>query len=385
MGPLRLTLLGGFQAHAVSGLKAIHLGRKAQGLLAYLGTRPGEAHTRGRLTGLLWGSVTEAQARHSLRQVLLELRRALSEAGASAVSVQGETIVMNPRAVEVDVVAFEHLVAKGTPLAVERAAALYRGDLLEGLRVDEALFEEWLSSERERLRSVALNAFQKLLGHWLHVGDTERVIHTALRVLRIDATQEVVHRTLMWLYLQMGQRGTALRQYRACVSILERELGVPPAIETRRLYEQIIGDRHPGGAKSPARPAAPAILVVEADPGTRSIVQDYLRIGGYDVAGVRDGAEALWQLDHARFDLILADVARSMTAGLKLAAILGRHGSETPVVFLASRPHSVALADLEPGAGYVGKPVQEDVLLDTVGRALRAWNRDAGGQVSALE
>lgn len=38
------------------------------------------------------------------------------------------------------------------------AAALYQGDLLEGLNVDAASFEEWLRADRERLRGRAVAA-----------------------------------------------------------------------------------------------------------------------------------------------------------------------------------------------------------------------------------
>ena len=35
---------------------------------------------------------------------------------------------------------------------------LYQGDLLEGLNVDAASFEEWLRADRERLRGLAVAA-----------------------------------------------------------------------------------------------------------------------------------------------------------------------------------------------------------------------------------
>jgi hypothetical protein len=51
--------------------------KKARALLAYLALRPGQRHSRDHVAGLLWGDVDEAQARQSLRQTLLSLRRAL--------------------------------------------------------------------------------------------------------------------------------------------------------------------------------------------------------------------------------------------------------------------------------------------------------------------
>src|SRR5262249_61423764 len=93
-----------------------------------------------------------------------------------------------------------------------RAAALYRGELLEGLALQEAPFEEWLLAERERLRELALEALAKLLRHRRAAGATEAAVQTALRLLVLDPLQEPVHRTLMRLYSQMGRRAGALPQ-----------------------------------------------------------------------------------------------------------------------------------------------------------------------------
>src|SRR4029453_11469949 len=112
------------------------------------------------------------------------------------------------------------------PAALERAAALYRGELLEGFGLQEAPFEEWLLAERERLRELAIEALAKLLRHHRTTGATEAAGQTALRLLVLDPLQEPVHRTLMRLYAQLGRRSSALRQYQVCVGALQRELGV---------------------------------------------------------------------------------------------------------------------------------------------------------------
>ena len=42
-------------------------------------------------------------------------------------------------------------------------ATVYRGDLLAGLTAGAAPFEDWLMSERERLRELAIETFARLL------------------------------------------------------------------------------------------------------------------------------------------------------------------------------------------------------------------------------
>lgn len=161
MARLSLTLLGGLQGRLDPGGALVLPTRKSQALLAYLALPPGHAHPRDKLAALLWGGIRDESARASLRQALFAVRKALADTGA--LRQDADTLALDAAAVTVDVAAFEQAIKEGTPDALERAAALYRGDLLDGLVVEEAAFEEWLLGERERLREVALEALTKLL------------------------------------------------------------------------------------------------------------------------------------------------------------------------------------------------------------------------------
>src|SRR5437588_440571 len=220
---LSLALLGGFEVRPASGSTALVLGKKIQALLAILAVRPGQAHARDRLASLLWADVGADQARHSVRQALFSLRRSLPE---DVLRATGETVAMNAAAVAVDVVDFERLAAKANPETLERAALLYRGDLLEGLRLREPAFEEWLTVERDRLRSLAVATLDRLTHSQMEGSDLDAAIETATRLVSLDQTREAGHRTLMRLYLQTGRRAAAMRQYQACERVLSRELGV---------------------------------------------------------------------------------------------------------------------------------------------------------------
>lgn len=239
MARLGLRLLGGFQLRREARALAMPA-KKAQALLAYLALRPGRPHARESLTTLLWGDVGERQARHSLRQTVFLLRKVFAAARNPGLVVQGETVTLTPSTVDVDVVTFERLIRKGTPDALDAAGALYGGPFLDGLRVDEDPFEEWLRSERERLRELALEALTRLLAQQVKAGRIEPAIQTAGRLLAFDPLQEGAHRTLIRLYARQGRRAAALRQYQACVAALRKELGVEPDPETQRLYREIL-------------------------------------------------------------------------------------------------------------------------------------------------
>jgi len=248
MPRLNLALLGGFQGRLGASAPLTLPTRKSQALLAFLALPPGRLHPREKLASLLWGGMREPQARGGLRQSLFTLRRVVG-VDPSVLQIDGQSVALNPTAVDVDVVEFERQVAEGTPAALERAAALYRGELLEGLALQEAPFEEWLLAERDRLRKLALEALAKLLRHQRTTGATEAALQTALRLLALDRLQEPVHRAIMRLYVQLGRRASALRQYQVCVGVLQRELGIEPETTTKQLYQEIL-------RQQPSHPAA---------------------------------------------------------------------------------------------------------------------------------
>lgn len=243
MSGLTLRLLGGFEVQGGGGQPLTVPTRKAQALLAYLAFTAGQTHPRDKLASLLWADTPPGAARNALRQTLFVLRKALGPAKLAMLVVTGDGITLPSETVRTDVAAFERAVRQGTPSALEEAVGLYRGDLLAGVSAASASFEDWLMSERERLRELALEALARLLAHQRTSGATAPAVQSALRLLALDPLQEAVHRTLMRLYAQLGRRDAALRQYQECVDVLRRELAVEPEAETKELYQGLFRQR----------------------------------------------------------------------------------------------------------------------------------------------
>jgi len=139
--------------------------------------------------------------------------------------------------------------------------ALYHGDFLAGLHVKDPGFEDWLTTERDRLRQVVVAALTRLLARQRDAAATEPAIETARRLVAIDPLQESVHRTLMRLYLEQGQRASALRQYHACAGVLRRELATEPEAATRALYREIVQQSATSTTGAAAAHAPPAPLI----------------------------------------------------------------------------------------------------------------------------
>jgi DNA-binding SARP family transcriptional activator len=308
MALLHLTLLGGFEARAGDASPVVFARRKAQALLAYLAVDPGEAHLRDKLAALLWGESSDQRARHSLRQTLSALKQTLGRNGGDVLRVDADTVAINRAAIRVDVDVLKQLVSETTPEALVQATALYRGDFLEGFSVREPRFEEWLITERELLRELALEALAKLLAHQTKTGATQQAIQTAVRLLGLDPLQEAVHRALMRLYAQQGRRGAALRQYQICVAELQRELGQEPEAPTKRLYEEILqAQRAPSVMASPSAIADDSVPYAQPEVCIDASVSDAPLVGreGQMAALLRVRAEA-WR-GQARMAAVLGE------------------------------------------------------------------------------
>ena len=239
MKSLHLQLLGGFLARDSSGQTIAIAGSKAALMLAYLALRPGEPRSRERLIALLWSDRGEAQARGSLRQALWSLRRAFQEFEPSPVMTESGAICLNRTCFETDVAQFEALLKEGTPDSLKKAVDLYKGELLAGVRLRDAAFEDWVRGERERFHDLAVDACAKLIDCQLNAERPEDAAGTARRLLAIDPLQEAAYRALMEYYAGKNQLSLAVKQYQVCREVLRRELQMEPDAETEELLLRI--------------------------------------------------------------------------------------------------------------------------------------------------
>ncbi len=233
---------------------------KTLALLAYLTLEADTPHSRAKLAGLLWGESPDTHARHSLRQGLYSLRRALGKLFKDCLVLEEETVISEPHPdFWVDTREFLTLAAADPKNldALRGAAQLYQGMLLEGLELSGCpAFDEWLFFQRDALEQQALGVLQALVDRLLRQGDHREALDLARRLVALDSLHEGAHRSLMQIHAALGDRDGVRRQYRLCADVLAQEMGIEPAAETQALFHQLLASK-PGPTVSPERPPIP--------------------------------------------------------------------------------------------------------------------------------
>jgi DNA-binding SARP family transcriptional activator len=226
--------------------------RKARLLFAYLLLNRKHALCRDVLMEKFWPNTQASSGRDSLNVAMHIIRHTIHSAGATEnpIVYKDECYSINPeRAVWIDVEEFSRhrqLSHRGEarinlPTMIrelESARRLYVGEFME-----EDLYDDWVTTERENLREMYLDTLDRLSECYVLSNNPSAAAQLCERVLEKDNCREDIHRRLMVCYSRMGFRDKALRQYKKCEVILKAELEVEPTKQTRQLYLEIRNDR----------------------------------------------------------------------------------------------------------------------------------------------
>lgn len=365
---LSIHLLGDFSAVDHRG-NALSVGnRRTQALVIYLALKIGTRPKIREVGELLFGAAYNERA---VRNLVGDLQYALRFLPPDLLIDDGEMVRFNREVVDVDAQRFNDLIAAPSINTIHEATTIYRGNLLEHYTSGIEAFDEWVAERRLKFWRAAVAMFGRLLAAQIKAGWADNAVDTAGRLLSLDPSQEVVHRTLMRLQLEQGRPDAALRRYQECADILRRDYSREPTAETEKLREEIEAAlaRTPAPREMNSPVDGPVlILLVEDDLVSAAIVEEYLHEAGYEVVSVSDGADALMELGRRKFNLLILDINIPTLNGLKLFEIMMQKGIETPAVFITGINGSeVESRSLEMGAaGFLRKPVRKEVLLPRI-------------------
>ncbi len=262
MSDLRVSLFGNVRIEHGRHASRVKITKVVTGLMAYLLVYRQREHSRDVLAGIFWPDSREDLARKCLSTALWRLRRVLEPGKANRgkyliTRSNGEVGFNRESDYWLDVEEFEGVVAEllRTPVQsmqprdaerLEATLKLHAGELMEGY------YDDWTVRERDRLRGRQIKGLEHLMGYHEYRKHFEQALSFGLHVLHHDPLREEIHREVMRLYAQSGQRTKAIRHYESCCRLLGDELGVGPMGETRALYEKIL-QLADGGLPGPSR------------------------------------------------------------------------------------------------------------------------------------
>lgn len=117
------------------------------------------------------------------------------------------------------------------------------------------------------------------------------------------------------------------------------------------------------------------IMIVDDSVTVRKVTSKLLERQGFDVVTAHDGLDAMQKLENVKPDVMLLDIEMPNMDGFEVVSRVRAHDVHTklPIVMITSRTgikHRERALNL--GANYyMGKPFQEDALLETIAEALK--------------
>jgi predicted ATPase/DNA-binding SARP family transcriptional activator len=223
----------------VDGEVRTGLRSKSTALLAYLAAED-RPISRDSLATLLWPQSGQSEARQNLRTCLHEITHALPD---GAVVTEGDTVGLNPQAIQSDVKNMRSIVATGEN--AEDILCSCPGNFMEGFTLRDCRdYDAWQLATGETLRLQVSSLLERSIEDRLARKNPEGAIALCQRLITLDPLEEASHRLMMRVCAACGRWSAAERQYRACRSILASELDTMPEEETARLAE-LVARRNP--------------------------------------------------------------------------------------------------------------------------------------------
>jgi DNA-binding SARP family transcriptional activator/tRNA A-37 threonylcarbamoyl transferase component Bud32 len=204
--------------------------RTAIALLVYLGLE--RSATRDTLLNLFWPERDEVRARHTLSQLLYEVRQ---DIGEDWLDSRGDTLTLRPT-VGTDVAAFERALEQHRP---QQALQLYKGGLLDGVHLVETTgFESWLDLRRAQLARLHRRARREVIAELLEQNDLMGALAVATGWCELEPLDDEAQQRTIELLARTGRRAEAIQQFERFEDLLRRE-ELEPFPDLRKLIAAI--------------------------------------------------------------------------------------------------------------------------------------------------
>lgn len=190
--------------------------------------------SRSQAAGLLWPDVTQQQALANLRTTLSRLIRKTRE----AVESDGDILSLS-EGVIVDVEKLTDWINDTIYGVGDPAGELTGPPPGIGRQLLAGWSDDWVTDNRERLRTLTAQALQSAAARLLALGRPAEALPYGLAAVQTEPWSESANRILLEIHARRGDPSSALRQYEKFRRVLLHELGVPPAPDIVAVIQQL--------------------------------------------------------------------------------------------------------------------------------------------------
>jgi len=229
--------------------------KKVKGFLEYLLLGSGTTMSKETLAEIFWPESDSKSALASQRTALYHLRKVMAKYNAEVTgdkafiyeTPEGLQIRRN-EILELDIHEFVRLYSELSKVTgstnqdeqkkvalLEKMMAVYEGDLMDGNDYGELVLQE-----RERFKSIFIDACQKLSSIYIKRGELGRAEELLKRALAGEPYNENICLELLHLYMSQGRRSKAAKLYYSFKKRLEQDLDIKV---DKRLSEAIASRR----------------------------------------------------------------------------------------------------------------------------------------------
>lgn len=224
--PWKLTLLGRWQLQ--HRREIVKVAPRQQCLIAALALHG--HRSRAFLANLLWGDSPQTQAMGNLRSSVWHIRRHLPGLLVDRDGTLG---------LSEDVVADVQELGHSVRSLSERTDGELR-TILDSLAPDDLLpgwHDDWVLSERDKLRQAQVKAFESLAEEFIARDAPIPAVDAAEAAVCADPLRETAHRLLARGHIANGDLRTAARTYQRFRQLCIRDFGLEPSDRFARLIE----------------------------------------------------------------------------------------------------------------------------------------------------
>lgn len=188
--------------------------------------------SRDELAGLLWSEEEEDIAKKNLRNAIYKIKKSFDE--EVIISPKKSIVMMNPDVnLKSDIDCFLN--------NEEKWIEAYTGEFLQGFFVKNAEeFEEWMIKTRDNYKEqFVMKLYDKITEDIKNSNDANMERYAKL-LINIDEFDEKAYRTLMEYYRDNGSYGKVIETYNKLSQLLDKELGIAPDENTRKIFNQVL-------------------------------------------------------------------------------------------------------------------------------------------------